>query len=67
MGGTACPVLNGANEAAVALYLQDAIGFYDIPRLVQKARDTVPFIQTPDLEEILQADKAARQAVCRSL
>ena len=67
MGGTACPVLNGANEAAVALYLQDAIGFYDIPRLVQKAMDTVPFIQTPDLEEILQADKAARQAVCRSL
>ncbi|MBQ4565712.1 MAG: 1-deoxy-D-xylulose-5-phosphate reductoisomerase [Oscillospiraceae bacterium] len=67
MGGTACPVLNGANEAAVALYLQDAIGFYDIPRLVQKAMDTVPFIQTPDLEEILQADQAARQAVCRSL
>ena len=66
-GGTACPVLNGANEAAVALYLQDTIGFYDIPRLVQKAMDTVPFIQTPDLEEILQADKAARQAVCRSL
>ena len=67
LGGTACPVLNGANEAAVALYLQDAIGFYDIPRLVQKAMDTVPFIQTPDPEEILQADKAARQAVCRSL
>ncbi len=62
-GGTACPVMNGANEAAVALYLEDQIGFYDIPRLVRKAMDAVPFIQAPDLEEILNADRAARSAV----
>ncbi len=37
MGGTACAVLNGANEQAVALYLEDLIGFYDIPRLVRLA------------------------------
>ena len=66
-GGTACPVMNGANEAAVALYLEDQIGFYDIPRLVQKAMDTVAFVQNPDLDEILEADRAARQAVYRSL
>lgn len=67
LGGTACPVLNGANEAAVALFLQGKIGFYDIPRLVRRAMDTVPFLQTPDLEEILAADRAARGAVLKNL
>lgn len=61
--GNACAVLNGANEAAVAKYLQDEIGFYDIPRLVRHAMDTVPHAARPDLNEILQADRAAREAV----
>lgn len=62
-GGTACPVMNGANEEAVALYLQDRIGFYDIYDLVSKAVDTVPFVAAPDLEQILEADRLARLAV----
>lgn len=62
-GGTACPAMNGANEAAVALYLDDRIGFYDIPRLVRAAMDSVPFVKDPDLDTILAADKAAREAV----
>lgn len=62
-GGTACPVMNGANEAAVALYLEDKIGFYDIYTLVKKAVDTVPFIQEPDLAQILEADRLARMCV----
>ena len=66
-GGTACPVMNGANEAAVALYLQDKIGFYDIYTLVKKAVDTVPFVQNPDLDEILEADRLARQCVMDNL
>ena len=63
MGGTACPAMNGANEEAVALYLQDKIGFYDIYALVSKAVDEVPFIKEPTLEQILEADKLARQLV----
>ncbi len=66
-GGTACPVMNGANEEAVALYLQDRIGFYDIYRLVRQAVDTVPFIQEPTLEQILAADQAARKAVLSAI
>ena len=62
-GGTACPVMNGANEEAVALFLDDKIGFYDIYDLVKHAVDTVPFIRTPTLEEILEADRLARLAV----
>ena len=65
MGGTACPVMNGANEEAVAMYLRDEIGFYDIYRLVSSAVDTVPFIQNPTLEEILESDRRAREAVRR--
>lgn len=61
--GNGCAVLNGANEAAVAKYLKDEIGFYDIPRLVRHAMDTVPFTERPDLTEILEADRAAREAV----
>ena len=62
-GGTACAILNGANEEAVGLFLADRIGFHDIPRLVAKARAEVPVVQNPSLEEILAADAAARRSV----
>ncbi len=63
LGGTACAAMNGANEEAVALYLDDKIGFYDIYRLVSNAVDAVPLITDPTLEEILEADRLARVAV----
>jgi len=66
-GGTACPVMNGANEAAVALFLNDEIGFYDIYQLVKGAVNNVPFLQDPTLEEILEADRLAREFVARQL
>ncbi len=62
-GGTACPVMNGANEEAVAQFLRGQIGFYDIYDRVSKAVDSVPFIQEPSLEEILESDRLARLAV----
>ena len=62
-GGTACAILNGANEEAVGLFLADRIGFHDIHRLVAKARAEVPVVQDPSLEEILAADAAARRSV----
>ena len=62
-GGTACPVMNGANEAAVALFLEDQIGFYDIYDLVKGAMDAIPFIADPTLEQVLECDAAARKYV----
>ena len=62
-GGTACAVLNAANEAAVELFLAEKIGFYDIPRLVALAREQVDVRQDPALEDILAADAAARDVV----
>ena len=55
--------MNGANEAAVALYLDNKIGFYDIYRLVAGAVEKVPFVREPSLAEILEADRLARLAV----
>ena len=62
-GGNACAVMNGANEAAVALFLQDKIGFYDIYDLVAGAVQIVPFIENPDLDQILESDSLARAYV----
>ena len=62
-GGTACPAMNGANEEAVALFLAEKVGFYDIYRLVSQAVEEVPFVENPTLEEILEADRLARETV----
>lgn len=62
IGGTACVVLNGANEEAVAAYLKDEIGFYDISDSIAYALDVIPVTADPTLEQILEADMMARQA-----
>lgn len=62
-GGTAGAVLSGANEVAVELFLQDRIGFSDIPRLVEQALNDVPQTAGPNLAQILEADRLARQSV----
>ena len=64
-GGTACAVLNGANEEAVRLFLADRIGFHDIPHLVAQARAEVAVVASPTLEDILEADRLARESVLR--
>ena len=66
LGGTACPVMNGANEEAVAMFLRDEISFYDIYKLVNEAVEKVPFIKTPTLEQILESDRLAREAVMKA-
>ena len=62
-GGTAGAILNGANEAAVARFLAGEIGFLDIGDSVARAMERVPVIQNPGLQDILDADKAAREAI----
>ena len=61
-GGTATAVLNGANEAAVGLFLEGKIRFMDIPAMVERALSRVKSVQNPTLEDILDADAAARAA-----
>ena len=62
-GGTAGAILNGANEAAVSLFLDGTIGFLDIADRVERAMDQVKVVQDPTMTQILEADQAAREAV----
>ena len=62
-GGTACAVLNGANEEAVARFLRGEIGFYGISDAVACALNTVETKFDPTLEDVLEADRRARAAV----
>lgn len=62
-GGTAGAILNGANEAAVALFLEGKIGFLDIADRVRRAMEQVKVIQDPSMTQVLEADAAAREAV----
>ena len=62
-GGTSTAILNGANEVAVELFLQEKISFLDIARLVEGALERVESVPVQTLEDVLEADRAARQAV----
>jgi 1-deoxy-D-xylulose-5-phosphate reductoisomerase len=60
-GGTACAVLNAANEVAVQAFLDGRIGFADITAVVAAALEALPATPADSLEAILAADAAARR------
>ena len=62
-GGTACAIMNGANEVAVAQFLRGEIGFNDIPRRVEQALSRVAVKYQPSRGDILEADRSGREAV----
>jgi 1-deoxy-D-xylulose-5-phosphate reductoisomerase len=62
-GGTACAVLNAANEEAVGMFLREEIAFGDIPILVERALNQVEGTSNPTLADILEADRKARHIV----
>ena len=62
-GGAACTVFNGANEEAVAAFLREEIPFGEIARRVENAMDKLNGLPADNLEEILDADRRAREAV----
>lgn len=63
VGGTACAVMNAANEEAVWAFLRGDTGFNGIHRLVEHALDKVEVKYQPSLADILEADRAARECV----
>jgi len=63
IGGTAPAVMNGANEAAVALFLQGRLSFTGISDVVQKAVSEHTAIKNPTLTQIEAADREARSRV----
>ncbi|MBS3126354.1 1-deoxy-D-xylulose-5-phosphate reductoisomerase [Candidatus Woesearchaeota archaeon] len=61
-GGTLAAVMNAANEVAVRAFLQDEIGFLEIPQLIKAQMDTHQNIRNPELEEIMEVDRKARES-----
>ncbi len=62
-GGNIPAVMNGANEEAVALFLDHKISFLKLFDVVIQATESAEFIKEPTLEDILNSDKAAREFV----
>ena len=58
-GGNIPCAMNAANEAAVAAFLHDQIGFYDIPKTVAHVMDGVKFVENPSLEDIFSTNAEA--------
>ena len=59
-GGNMPCVLNAANEVAVNEFLNDRIGFMDIPDLVENCMVNLPYIEQPDLDDYARTDKETR-------
>jgi 1-deoxy-D-xylulose-5-phosphate reductoisomerase len=66
-GGTAPAVLNAANEVAVQAFLDERIGFMDIPSIVEHALDRVAASPADSLDVVLEADARARDAAATAI
>ena len=58
--GTAPAVLNAANEVLVDAFLNERIGYLDIPQIAGQVMERHALIESPTLDELLSADAAAR-------
>ena len=67
MGGTYSAVLNSANEVLVNDFLEDKIGFYDIPYYIEKTLEAHNSVSEPTLEEILEIDRWTREFVSKNI
>ncbi len=64
-GGSITTVMNAANEVAVDLFLNNKIGFNDIPIIVEKSMETHAVIKKPTIEEIISIDTETREKIIK--
>ena len=62
VGGTLPVVLSSADEVVVAAFLEERIGFMDIPAILARVMDAHPVINDPTLPDILEVDRWAKSA-----
>ncbi|MFP5463887.1 MAG: 1-deoxy-D-xylulose-5-phosphate reductoisomerase, partial [Gammaproteobacteria bacterium] len=60
-GGTACAILNAANEVAVQAFLEGRLAFGSIAEVVGASLDALPAVPAESLETVMAADAAARR------
>lgn len=66
-GGNMPCILNAANEIAVALFLQEKIGFLQMSELIERAMQKINFIAQPTLEDYIETDEEARKYTLENL
>lgn len=62
-GMISCTILNAANEVLVDMFLNDEIGFYDIPKYIELAMDEIGLKVNPSIEDIIKADDITRKFI----
>jgi len=58
VGGTLPAIMNGANEAAVSLFLEKRLRFTDIPKVISEAMEHIEVIDKPKIQDLLDANDA---------
>ena len=66
-GGTAPCAFNAANEVAVAAFLEGRIGFLEIATVVEETLSRVDGAAARDLDDLVAADREARELAARGL
>jgi 1-deoxy-D-xylulose-5-phosphate reductoisomerase len=66
-GGTAPAILNAANEIAVQYFLENKARFLQIPQTIEKVLQKMSIIDNPDIHQIDDADREARQLAAEYL
>ena len=66
-GGNIPTVYNAANEKAVALFLERKISYLQITELIEASMNHIPFIDNPDLDEILQTEADTYEFIEKTL
>jgi len=60
-GGNWPCIMNAANEVAVEAFLENRIGFLDIPDVIERTLGKSAFVKTPSLDDYFESDLMARQ------
>ncbi|MGC8864468.1 MAG: 1-deoxy-D-xylulose-5-phosphate reductoisomerase [Bacteroidales bacterium] len=60
-GGNMPCILNAANETAVHAFLNHLIPFLQIPTLIEKCMEKLPFIASPSLSDLFETDRLTRE------
>lgn len=66
-GGNAACIINAANEIAVAAYLRDTIGFYDIYDVIDETLSRASFVEHPDYGDYVASNLEARALAAESV
>lgn len=60
-GGNWPCVMNAANEVAVQAFLEERIGFLQIPDIIENTLEESGFIKKPEIEDLVESDRQARR------